>query len=69
MSQMAEHVPAAPGRLDDVLAYGERRRAERYAALEATAGDYRDEEDLQSVLTGLRDARKRIAADRRRASV
>jgi excisionase family DNA binding protein len=55
-------------RLDDVLAYGERRRAEQYAALDATAGDYRDEEDLQSVLAELRDTRKRIAADRRRAS-
>jgi excisionase family DNA binding protein len=56
-------------RLDDVLAYGERRRDQQYAALEARAGDYRDEEDLESVLTDLRDVRKRIAADRRRVRV
>jgi excisionase family DNA binding protein len=54
-------------KLDDVLAYQRRRREEQYAALEATAVDYAaavdyaDEEDLETVLSDLRDARKAVA--------
>lgn len=48
-------------RLDDVLAYQSRRREEQYAALEATAVDYVDEEDLEMVLSDLREARKAVA--------
>jgi excisionase family DNA binding protein len=54
-------------KLDDVLAYQRRRREEHYAALEATAVDYADEEDLEMVLSDLRDARKAVA--RRHAQV
>lgn len=41
-------------RLPHLLAYRERRRAEQYAALEATAVSIDDEEDLDSVITRLR---------------
>jgi excisionase family DNA binding protein len=51
--------------LADVLDYRERRRAEQYAALQATAVDIHDEEDLESALASLRDAR-RVVAERRR---
>lgn len=54
-------------KLDDVLAYQRRRRAEQYAALEAAAVDYGDEEDLATVLSDLRGARKAVA--RRHAQV
>lgn len=53
--------------LDDVLAYQRRRREEQYAALESTAVDYADEEDLEMVLSDLRGARKAVA--RRHAQV
>lgn len=52
--------------LSDVLAYRERRRAQQYAALEATAIDLDEEEDLETVLAELREAR-RVTAERRRA--
>ncbi len=50
--------------LSDVLAYRERRRAEQYAALEATAVDIDDEDDLESALAELREARRVIAQRR-----
>lgn len=51
--------------LTDVLAYRERRRAEQYAALEATAIDLDDDSDLDSVLAELREARRAVAQRRR----
>jgi hypothetical protein len=48
-------------KLDDVLRYQRHRREEQYAALEATAVDYSDEEDLGVMLSDLRDARKAVA--------
>lgn len=51
--------------LRDLLAYRELRRAEQYAALEATAVDIDDEEDLDTALEQLRDARRAVAARRR----
>jgi excisionase family DNA binding protein len=51
--------------LADVLDYRERRRAEQYAALQATAVDIDDEEDLESALASLRDARRVVAGRRR----
>lgn len=50
--------------LRDLLAYRERRRAQQYAALEATAVSP-DEEDVEAALVRLREARKVIAARRR----
>lgn len=55
-------------RLDDALAYAKRRRAEQYAALEATSGDYGGEDDLAGVLAELHDVRKRRAAARRKGT-
>lgn len=51
--------------LGDVLAYRERRRAQQYAALAATAGDYAEEEDPEAVLAELREARRAVALRRR----
>jgi excisionase family DNA binding protein len=51
--------------LRNVLAYRERRRARQYAALEATAVDLEDEEDLDEVLEQLRTARHAVSAERR----
>lgn len=51
-------------RLEDLLAYRQRRREEQYAALEATAGDYAAEQDVEEVLSDLRRARKALAARR-----
>jgi excisionase family DNA binding protein len=54
--------------LADVLAYRERRRAEQYAALEASAIDLDDDsdnDDLDSVLGELREARRAVAQRRR----
>jgi excisionase family DNA binding protein len=54
--------------LSDVLAYRERRRAEQYAALEASAIDLGDDsggEDLDGVLAELRQARRAVAQRRR----
>lgn len=52
--------------LRDLLAYREQRRAQQYAALEATAVDIDDEEDLDEVLEQLRVARHAVAKRRRR---
>ncbi|HEY4455163.1 MAG TPA: helix-turn-helix domain-containing protein [Pseudonocardiaceae bacterium] len=54
--------------LRDLLEYRERRRAEQYAALEATAIGVEDEEDLDVVLDRLRAARHAVARRRRRSS-
>lgn len=51
--------------LGDLLEYREQRRAEQYAALEATAVDFDEEDDLTTTLEELRAARKAIAARRR----
>ncbi|MEV7228288.1 helix-turn-helix domain-containing protein [Polymorphospora sp. NPDC051019] len=47
--------------LQDVLAYRERRRQEQYAALEATSVGLEDEEDLETTLRELREARRAVA--------
>ncbi|MCO6005417.1 helix-turn-helix domain-containing protein [Actinoallomurus purpureus] len=54
--------------LRDVLTYREQRRASQYAALDATAIDIDDEEDLDTVLEQLREARHAAAERRRRSS-
>jgi excisionase family DNA binding protein len=51
--------------LRDLLIYREQRRAEQYAALEATAVDIDDEQDLDTALEQLREARQAVAARRR----
>ncbi|HEX3780048.1 MAG TPA: helix-turn-helix domain-containing protein [Pseudonocardiaceae bacterium] len=51
--------------LRDLLEYRERRRAEQYAALEATAVSLDDEDDVQTVLQNLREARQVVARRRR----
>jgi excisionase family DNA binding protein len=48
--------------LRDLFAYREKRRAEQYAALVATAVD---EEDIDTVLRRLRTARREVARRRR----
>jgi len=54
--------------LRDLLAYREQRRAVQYAALEATSSPIDDEDDAETVLAGLRQARK-VLAQRRREQV
>lgn len=54
--------------LRDLLEYRERRRAEQYAALEATAISVDDEEDITTMLDGLREARRAVARRRRNSS-
>lgn len=54
--------------LRDLLAYRDRRRAEQYAAIEATAVDLDDEDDLDETLRQLRSARRAVAEGRRRPS-
>ncbi|MFY1704808.1 helix-turn-helix domain-containing protein [Micromonospora sp. WMMA1923] len=51
--------------LPDLLTYQEQRRAEQYAALEATSVSIDDEEDLDVTLKRLREARRAIARRRR----
>lgn len=51
--------------LRDVLAYREQRRAEQYAALDASSVSIDDEDDLDTALQQLREARKAIARRRR----
>jgi excisionase family DNA binding protein len=51
--------------LRDLLAYRAKRREEQYAALAATAADFETEEDLESTLRQLRDARREVAKRRR----
>lgn len=50
--------------LADVLAYREQRRAAQYAALAETTIDLDDEDDLNTVLNDLREARRATAARR-----
>ena len=52
-------------KLRDVLVFREQRRREQYAALEATAVDLREEEDLDEVLASLKQARHELAEQRR----
>jgi excisionase family DNA binding protein len=54
--------------LQDLIAYREQRRAAQYAALQSTAVDFEDEEDLEETLKGLREARRAVAAQRRKRS-
>jgi excisionase family DNA binding protein len=51
--------------LRDLLAYREQRRAEQYAALDATSVDLDDEYDLDTTLRRLREARRTVARRRR----
>jgi excisionase family DNA binding protein len=51
--------------LKDVLAYRESRRAEQYAALEASSVSIDDEEDLEAMLRQMREARRVVARRRR----
>lgn len=53
--------------LRDLLTYREQRRAAQYAALEATAVDIDDEEDIETVLERLREARHAVAKRRRQS--
>lgn len=53
--------------LSEVLAYRDRRRAQQYAALEASAVEVDEEGDLDVVLAQLREAR-RVTAERRRGA-
>lgn len=55
--------------LQNLLAYREQRRAEQYAALAATAVEINDEQDLDTTLEQLREARRTVAAQRRARSV
>jgi excisionase family DNA binding protein len=54
--------------LRDVLAYREQRRARQYAALEATSVTLDKEDDLDSVLQQLREARRAVAVRRQERS-
>jgi excisionase family DNA binding protein len=51
--------------LRDLLEYRERRRAEQYAALEATSAGVDDEQDVTETLQRLREARRTVAERRR----
>ena len=51
--------------LRDLLTYRDQRRAAQYAALEATSSSIDDEEDVETVLASLREARKVVAQRRR----
>ncbi len=48
-----------------VLAYREQRREAQYRALEATSVDIDEEEDVETVLASLREARRQLAKTRR----
>lgn len=54
--------------LRDLLAYREQRREDQYAALEATAVAIDEEDDVDSALANLREARRAVAARRRGAA-
>lgn len=54
--------------LPDLLAFREQRRAEQYAAPEATAISIDDEQDLGVDLKQPREARRAVAARRRNRS-
>ena len=47
--------------LRDLLEYREQRRREQYAALDAMAVDFSDDDDLETSLTAAREARKVVA--------
>lgn len=51
--------------LRDLLSYRDQRRATQYAALEATAAPFDDDQDIDAVLADLKAARKAIAQRRR----
>ncbi len=51
--------------LQDLLAFRERRRAAQYAALEATSVALDDEDDVETVLRELQDARHEVARRRK----
>lgn len=51
--------------LRDLLSYRDQRRAAQYAALEATAAPFDDDQDIDMVLADLKAARKAIARRRR----
>ncbi|MGH3486780.1 MAG: hypothetical protein ACRDP8_02520 [Actinopolymorphaceae bacterium] len=51
--------------LRDLLDYRERRRAEQYAALEATSIDLDDDDSIDTMIDDLRAARRAIAEQRR----
>jgi excisionase family DNA binding protein len=53
--------------LRDLIAYRDIRRAEQYAALEATSASEDEDEDVETVLSELREAR-RVVAGRQRAT-
>lgn len=53
-------------RLEDVLRYRGERREEQYRFLEETAIDPDEEEDLETVLERLREARREVAKRRKR---
>jgi len=48
--------------LRDVLAYREVQREEQYRALEATAADIDEEDDIEDTIALLREARRHVAA-------
>jgi excisionase family DNA binding protein len=52
-------------RLRDVLAYREQRREDQYRMLEATSVDLDGEEDVETVLSSLRQARRHVGEQRR----
>jgi len=54
--------------LRDVLDFREKRRRAQYEALEATSVDVAEEDDLDSVLDSLKEARRTVAERRRRRS-
>jgi excisionase family DNA binding protein len=51
--------------LRDLLQYREQRRAAQYAVLEATAVSFEDEDDVDTTLERLREARRAVASRRR----
>jgi excisionase family DNA binding protein len=51
--------------LRDVLAYREQRREDQYRALEAASVGIEGEEDIETVLASLREARRQAAEQRR----
>jgi excisionase family DNA binding protein len=55
--------------LPDVLAYRDERREQQYQALEATSIDIDEEQDIDAVLASLREARHKVASQRRSSSL
>ncbi|MGO9657014.1 MAG: helix-turn-helix domain-containing protein [Acidimicrobiales bacterium] len=54
--------------LRSVLAYRNERREQQYEALDATSIDIDEEQDIESVLASLREARHKVASQRRPSS-